>query len=226
MLELALFRRRDFTSASFVNFFMYAALFGALFLMSQFLQTGLGNDPLQAGLQLLAWTGVSMFVAPVAGVMSDKYGTRPFIALGLLLQAAGLAWVAAIAKPGMGYGELMAALLVAGAGIGIVFPTVANAVVSSVEPDKIGIASGTSATLREVGGVFGVAVIATVFAHPGNYTSRPTFVHDFSHAMWVAAALSAFGVLVALVARGRSKAEQGPELLAAPKAVVPVGDHA
>jgi hypothetical protein len=95
---------------------------------------------------------------------------------------------------------------------------VPNAVVNSVEPDEIGIASGTSATLREVGGVFGVALIATAFAHPGNYTSRPTFVHNFSHAMWVAAALSAFGVLVALVARGRSKAEQEPELLIAANA--------
>ncbi|ANP51442.1 EmrB/QacA subfamily drug resistance transporter [Streptomyces griseochromogenes] len=198
MVRLDLFRNRAFNAASWVTFFMYAALFGALFLMSQFLQTGLGDSPLKAGLHLLAWTGVSMFIAPAVGPLADKYGNRPFMALGMALQAIGFGWVAMVAKPGMGFGELIGGLLVAGAGIGIVFPTVANGVMTSVGPDETGIASGTSATLRELGGVFGVAFTASVFSHAGNYTSHQTFITNFSHALWLCAALSAVAIGVSL----------------------------
>jgi MFS family permease len=141
-------------------------------------------------------------VSPLTGVLSDRFGNRPFMAAGLALQAVGLGWVAAIAKPGMGYGELTMALVVAGVGIGMVFPTVANAVVNSVPATETGIASGTSSTFREVGGVFGVAILATVFASNQVFSSQQTFFHHFGHALWVAAALSVAGVLMALVAPG------------------------
>lgn len=214
MLKLSLFRSRAFTAATGVNFFMFAALFGALFLMSQLFQTGLGNSPLDAGLRILAWTAVPVVISPLAGVLSDKYGNRPFMAAGLALQAVGLSWVAAIAKPGMGYGELTSALVVAGVGIGMVFPTVANAVMNSVPPEETGIASGTSSTFREVGGVFGVAILATVFASDNVFGSQSTFFHHFSHALWVAAVLSGLGVVTALAAPGgvgAAAAEAVPE---------------
>ncbi|HST47995.1 MFS transporter [Jatrophihabitans sp.] len=198
MVRLDLFRNKAFNAASWVTFFMYAPLFGALFLMSQFLQSGLGDSPIRAGLHLLAWTGVSMFIAPVVGPMADKYGNRPFMALGMTLQALGFGWVALIAEPDMSFIKLLGPLLVAGIGIGIVFPTVANGVMTAVRPHEIGIASGTSSTLREVGAVFGVALTASVFSHPGNYTSHQTFVTNFSHALWLCAALSAVGILVSL----------------------------
>lgn len=202
MVRLDLFRNRAFNAASWVTFFMYAGLFGALFLMSQFLQSGLGDSPFTAGLHLLAWTGVSMFIAPVVGPLADKYGNRPFMALGMGLQAAGFGWVAMVARPGVSFGGVIGGLIVAGAGIGIVFPTVANGVMTSVGPDLTGIASGTSATLREVGGVFGVALTASVFSHPGNYTSHSTFITSFSHALWLCAALSAAGLFLSLAYPG------------------------
>jgi EmrB/QacA subfamily drug resistance transporter len=198
MVRLDLFRNRAFNAASWVTFFMYAGLFGALFLMSQFLQSGLGDSPLTAGLHLLAWTGVSMFIAPVVGPLADKYGNRPFMAVGMALQAIGFGWVSLEAKPGVSYGEVIGGLLVAGVGIGIVFPTVANGVMTSVGPNETGIASGTSATLRELGGVFGVAFTAGIFSHPGNYTSHQVFITNFGHALWLCAALSAVGILVSL----------------------------
>jgi EmrB/QacA subfamily drug resistance transporter len=219
MLRLSLFRSRAFTAATGVNFFMFAALFGALFLMSQLFQTGLGNSPLDAGLHILAWTAVPVVISPLAGVLSDKYGNRPFMAAGLALQAVGLGWVAAIAKPGMGYGELTAALVVAGVGIGMVFPTVANAVMNSVPPEETGIASGTSSTFREVGGVFGVAILATVFASNNVFGSRPTFFHHFSHALWVATILSALGVLMALAAPGGVSAAPAEAVAETPEMV-------
>ena len=106
MVPLAFFRQRTFAGANAVSFWMYAGLFGALFLMSQFFQTCLGYSPLEAGVRLLPWAAPPIFVAPIAGAPADRYGNRPFMALGLALQATGLAWVAAIAAPQVGYVQL------------------------------------------------------------------------------------------------------------------------
>jgi EmrB/QacA subfamily drug resistance transporter len=210
MLPLALFRRRAFTSANGVSFFMYAALFGALFLMTQFLETGLGYSPLAAGLRILPWTAAPLLIAPLAGTLADRFGNRPFMAVGLALQAIGLGWVAVIAKPGMGYAELALAFTVAGIGISLCFPTVANAVVGSVPPDEIGVASGTNSAIRELGGVLGVAVLASVFAHPGVYGSSQIFISQFKTAMWVGATFSAVGIGAALLTPRRARPLAGP----------------
>ena len=199
MLPPALFRRRDLASANAVSFFMYAGLFGVLFLMSQLLQSALGNSPLEAGLRLLPWTAPPMIVAPIAGVLADRYGNRPFMVLGLALQAVGYGWVALIVHPGMGYAELGVAFTVAGVGTSFCFPTVANAVMGSAPPELAGVASGTNSALRELGGVFGVAILAAVFARPEAYGSPQVFVHGFTQALWVGAALSALGIVAALL---------------------------
>jgi EmrB/QacA subfamily drug resistance transporter len=204
MLSAALFRSRGFNAANGVSFFMYASLFGVLFLMMQFLQTALGYSPLAAGIRTLPWTGAPMIIAPIAGALADKFGGKPFMLAGLACQAVGLGWIAAIAKPGMSYLPLAFALGLAGIGISMCFPTVANAVVGSVPTSEIGIASGTNSALREVGGVFGIAILAAVFVHPGDYTSTSTFVHHFSNAVWVGAAFSAVGIIAAALLPGRT----------------------
>ena len=203
MLPLELFRRARFTAANGVSFFMYAGLFGTLFLMTQFLQSAQHYTPLQAGIRMLPWTAAAMVISPIAGQLADRYGNRPFITVGLLLQAAGLAWIAAIATPRLGYAVLGAALTLAGVGIGLVFPTVATEVMTSVPAPQIGVASGTNSALRELGGVFGVAVLASVFARPGVYAAPALFTGGFKAALWVGAGFSAAGVLVAGLA-GRS----------------------
>src|SRR5207302_2237888 len=131
------------------------------------------------------------------------YGTRRFMVAGLALQGIGLAWVASIAAVHMTYLELGAALTVAGVGTSLTFPTVANTVMSSVRPDDAGVASGTNSALRELGGVFGVAVLASVFARHGSYVSPQDFVDGFTPALWVAAGLSAAGIVAAALAPGR-----------------------
>jgi EmrB/QacA subfamily drug resistance transporter len=209
MLSAGLFRSREFNAANGVSFFMYASLFGVLFLMMQFLQTALGYSPLQAGLRTLPWTGAPMLIAPIAGALADWYGNRPFLLTGLALQAAGLGWIAAIAEPGMSYPPLAVALGVAGVGISLCFPTVANAVVGSVPPSEMGIASGTNSALREIGGVFGIAVLASVFAHSGVYASPNIFIDHFKNAVWLGAAFSAIGILAAAALPGRGHVEPG-----------------
>jgi EmrB/QacA subfamily drug resistance transporter len=205
MLPIRLFGERTFASANAVSVFMYAGLFGALFLMSQFFQTALGYSPLGAGLRLLPWSLPPMFIAPIAGVLADRYGNRPFMALGLALQASGLAWVALIASPSVSYAEVGIALAIAGIGTSFCFPTVANAIMGSVPLKEAGIASGANSALRELGGVMGVAVLASVFARHGAYTSEAIFIDGFTQALWVAVGFSALGFVAALFTAGRDQ---------------------
>jgi EmrB/QacA subfamily drug resistance transporter len=223
MLPPALFRSRSFSAANGVSFFMYAGLFGALFLMSQLLQTALGNSPLQAGLRLLPWTFPPMFVAPIAGMLAERYGNRPFMVLGLAMQAVGLAWVAAIASPGVDYLELGTAFTIAGIGTSLCFPTVAGAIMSGVPLAEAGVASGANSAIRELGGVAGVAVLASVFIHNGGYANPHAFMHGFTPAVWVAVGLSAVGIVAAALTGGREQQPAGTDaapVVAAPEPAV------
>ncbi|WP_327286968.1 MFS transporter [Streptomyces sp. NBC_01198] len=203
MLPLRYFRDRGFSTANGVAFFMSFSLIGSLFMIAQMFQLGLGYDPLQTGLRLLVWTGMPMLVAPLAGVLSDRFGNRPFMVLGLLLQGVGLLWLALVASPDAGYGSLVGPLLVAGVGISMTFPTVANAVVGAVPLEDSGVAAGTNNTVREAGGVFGVAVLVAVFAAHGGYGSASSFMDGFKAAEIVAAVATVIGAGVAALAPGR-----------------------
>ncbi len=199
MLSLGMFRQRSFVAANGVSFLLYASLFGAVFLMAQFFQSAQHLTPLQAGIRLLAWTSPGILIAPAAGRLAERHGNRPFMAAGLLLHAVGLAWIAAIASPGVGFSRLIVPLIISGIGVTLVLPTVAGEVVSSAPGQDMGIASGTNTALRELGGVFGVAVLASVFSRPGAYASTSTFVTGFSSALWVAVALSFAGIFLTLL---------------------------
>ncbi|WP_141578899.1 MFS transporter [Actinomadura sp. WMMA1423] len=203
MLPPAYFRNRAFTTANAVIFCQFISLIGSLFLIAQMFQIALGYSPLQAGLRILPWTAMPMLVAPVAGALADRWGFRPFMLGGLLLQAVGLGWLAAVTSPGVGYGTVVLPLIVAGVGIAMCFPTVAGAVVSSVPPGDVGVAAGANNALREVGGVFGIAIVAAVFAHEGGYATPGQFVDGFTAAEWAAAGVAAAGVLAAWLAPGR-----------------------
>jgi predicted MFS family arabinose efflux permease len=190
MLPMRFFRSRAFSAGNAAIFCAVGSLFCGVFFMAQFLQTGLGFGPLGAGLRLLPWTATLFFVAPVAGALVDRIGERPFMVLGPALQATGMGWIALIAHPGMPYGELIAPLMVAGVGISMSFPAAQNSVVSSVPADAIGKASGTNMTMRELGGVFGIAIGVAAFASAGSYASPGAFSDGFVAAMTVSAGLS------------------------------------
>jgi EmrB/QacA subfamily drug resistance transporter len=209
MLSLALFRRVRFSAANGISFCLFASLFGALFLMSQFFQTAQGYTPLQTGGALLIWSAWGFFVAPAAARAAGRYGNRPFLFVGLTLQTAGLAGLALLAQRQTPYLELAPLLALSGIGSSMVFSTVAGEVMTSVAPEQIGIASGTNNAVRELGGVFGVAVLATVFNRPGVYSSPDTFVSGFRSALWVAVAFAALGVaLTGFVKTKKSRAAE------------------
>ncbi|HZC61186.1 MAG TPA: DHA2 family efflux MFS transporter permease subunit [Streptosporangiaceae bacterium] len=205
MLPLAYFRRRGFATANAVIFFQFISLIGSLFFITQLFQIGLGYSPLQAGLRILVWMATPMLVAPVAGALADKIGNRPFMVAGLVMQAAGLGWLASVAEPGVSYATLVAPLIIAGVGVSMCFPTVANAVTSSVPPADVGVAAGTNNALNALGGVFGVAILAAVFAAHGSYASPASFIEGFRPAEWTAAAVAAAGVIAAVLAPPKSQ---------------------
>ncbi|MCH5674019.1 MFS transporter [Streptomyces gilvus] len=206
MLPLAHFRNRGFATANAAGFLVFGSLLGALFMITQLFQTGLGYSPLQAGVRILVWNAMPLLIAPVAGALADRFGTRPFLLIGLLLQAVGLALLAWQVEPGVHYGQLVLPLIIAGIGISMVFPSVANAVTSSVPLGEAGVAAGVNNALRELGGVFGVAVAALVFTRYGGYGSPASFLDGCAPALWVSAGAAGAGALVAAFAPSRTRA--------------------
>ncbi len=204
MLPMGYFRSRAFSAGNAAIFFAVGSLFGGVFFLAQFMQTGLGSGPLEAGLRLLPWTATLFFVAPVAGLLVDRFGERPFMVAGPLLQAIGMGWIALVAEAGMAYFELVPPLIVAGVGVSMSFPAAQNSVVGAVPPEAIGKAAGTNSTMRELGGVFGIALGVSVFAGAGSYVSADAFSDGFVAAMRVSAGLSLLGALAGALLPARS----------------------
>jgi EmrB/QacA subfamily drug resistance transporter len=199
MLPMGFFARRGFAVTNAVSLAMYFGMFGSIFFLSQFLQNVLGNSPLQAGVKLLVWTGATMVIAPLAGFFSERYGSRLFMAAGLALQAIALGWLAGIAGLHLAYVSMIGPFILGGAGMALVFAPSANAVLASVRSDQAGQASGATNAIRELGGVLGVAVLATVFTSHGGYESRQAFVNGLIPAMWVGTGVLGIGALIPLL---------------------------
>jgi EmrB/QacA subfamily drug resistance transporter len=210
LLPMRLFRSRAFSAGNAVIFFLNAALTGAVFFMAQFQQTTLGQGPLDAGLRLLPWGITPFLIAPRAGALADRIGERPLIVAGLLLETAGLAWIAVISGPGMAYSVMIAPMVISGCGFAIAIPAITKSVVSSVAPRDIGKASGTFSTMRQLGGAFGVAIGVAVFAAAGSYASPRSFSDGFVPAMGVAAGLALAGFVAALVLPRRRRTADSP----------------
>jgi EmrB/QacA subfamily drug resistance transporter len=203
MLPMGFFRNRAFTLANAASMFMFFGMFGSIFLLSQFFQTVQGYSPLGSGLRILPWTIAPMFIAPLAGAMSDKIGGETLIGLGLSLQAAGLAWIGLISTPTTPYSGFVGPFILAGVGMGLFFAPVANVVLSAVRPTEEGQASGANNAIRELGGVFGVAVLASVFARVGGYQSGQAFVDGMNPAILVGAGVVALGAVAAFAIPNR-----------------------
>src|SRR5439155_14112044 len=175
MLPMRFFRDRTFTMANVASLLMFFGMFGSIFLLVQFFQTVQAYSPLQSGLRILPWTAMPIFVAPIAGALSDRIGGGRIMAVGLALQATGLALIAAVSTPTVAYSELSAPFFISGIGMALFFAPVANVVLSAVRPEEQGQASGANNAIREPGGVFGVAVLASIFARYGGYRSGAPF---------------------------------------------------
>ena len=183
MLPARLFRSPAFSAGNAAIFLINASLSGAIFLMPQFQQVVDGQDPLGAGLRLLPWGIAPLLVGPRAGALADRVGERVLVVTGSLVQAAGVAWIAAVAGPGTGYLALVTPMTIIGVGLALAIPAVTRSVTSTVPPADIGTASAAFTTMRQLGGAFGVAVLGAAFAATGGYATPAAFSHRVHHGL-------------------------------------------
>jgi EmrB/QacA subfamily drug resistance transporter len=198
MVPMRLFASRSFASSLTASLLFYAAMYGVLFLLPQFLQTTLGFGPYGAGLRLLPWTATLFVTAPIAGSVVNKFGERPLVVTGLLMQAIGLGWIAMIATPDTAYAAMVAPAVLAGVGVSMAMPAAQNAILSSVAVSEMGKASGVFNMVRFLGGMFGIAAVVATFSAHGSVDSPRHFSTGFAAAMWLAAGLSLLGALAGL----------------------------
>lgn len=211
MLPLGLFRGRSFTLVNLASMLMFFGMFGSVFFLIQLFQDVYGMSPLGAGVHALPWTAIPMVAAPIAGALSDRIGGRAIVGVGLLFQAAGLAWIAAVTTTTMPYSHVIPGLVLGGIGNGLFFAPIANLVLGSVRRDQEGLASGVNNAIREFGGVLGVAVMGAIFAARGGYGPTATlsaqqhFVNGVIPAVYTGAVvlLVAAGTVWALPRRAR-----------------------
>lgn len=213
MLPMRLFLDRGFLGINMASLLMFLGMFGSIFLLSQFLQGVAGYSPTESGLRMLPWTGMPMIVAPIAGILSDRIGSRPVVAAGLAFQAVGLGWFAMILAADVSYTAQLPALILSGIGMGLYFAPASNALMSTVTPADQGKASGTNNALREVGGALGVAVMASVFSAQGGYETPQAFTDGTVPALWIGAGAVALAALLALLLPRNPKRREQPAVV-------------
>jgi EmrB/QacA subfamily drug resistance transporter len=207
MLPMGFFRSRTFTAGNAAIFFVLGSLFSDVFFFPQLMQTGLHYDVLQTGLRLMVWTSTFIVVAPGVGALVDRIGERPLMVSGLLIQSGGTAWIALIARPGLPFSHLVVPLIVAGVGISMAIPSAQNSVVGSATLETAGKLAGINSMMRELGGVFGIAIAVAVFAGFGGYASTQAFVNGFGPAIGVSSGLALLGALCGLALPSRKRRE-------------------
>ncbi len=206
MLPLSFFRSRSFSAGNAAIFCTFGSLFTCVFFYPQLLQIVLGNGPLDAGLKLLPWTATFITVAPIAGALADRIGERPLMVTGLAMQAAGTAWLATAASTQMSYSTVLGPFLLAGVGISMAIPAAQNSVVGSFAAEYVGKAAGANSMMRELGGVFGIALAVAVFAGAGGYATKQGFIAGFGPAIWVATSIALVGAVCGLLLPSRRTA--------------------
>jgi EmrB/QacA subfamily drug resistance transporter len=203
MVPMRLFGMRAFSSGTAASFLFYASMYGVVFFLPQFFQTGQGFGPLSAGLRLLPWTATLFVFAPIGGNLVNRLGERWLVVVGLVMQGAGFCWISLSARPDLPYAYLIPPLILAGAGVSMAMPAAQNAVLGAVAGNEVGKASGIFNMARFLGGTFGVALVVAVFAAAGNLTSARAFSSGFAAAIGMAAFLSLAAAMAALALPGR-----------------------
>ncbi|MFC9693761.1 MFS transporter [Kribbella sp. NPDC056951] len=205
MLPMRLYRVRSFGVVNAVSFTFSLGAFGSVFLLAQFFQVVQGYSPLESGVRTMPWTMVPMVVAPIAGLIVDRVGSRVLIGSGQVFLAVALGWMAAVTTVDVTYGEYVVPFVLAGIGMGLTFAPSASVVMNGMAEIDRGVASGTNATIREIGVAMGVAVLASVFASAGSYETPDRYVDGLVPAVWVGAAVVAVGAALSLLLPGRRR---------------------
>jgi EmrB/QacA subfamily drug resistance transporter len=195
LVPLRLFRSRSFSVANVASLAFTLGMFGAVFLLAQYLQIVDRYTPLQAGIRTLPWTAAPMIVAPIAGLLAPRVGVRVLLGTGLTLQALGLAWLAIAVGASTPYTDLVPGFILAGIGMGLTFAPSATAVLADMAPDDHATASSTNSTIREIGVALGVAVLVAVFRANGGTLTPAGYNSGLRAAILTGAAVVALGAL-------------------------------
>ena len=198
LVPLRLFRDRSFSITNVVGFAFSFGTFGSVFILIQYLQVVQGSTPLEAAVQTTPWTLAPMFVAPLAGMIAPRVGTRALLVPGLLLQGVALAWIAQITAPDLQYPNLIAPFILAGIGMGLVFAPSATALLATLGLVDHAKASGVNSTIRELGVALGTAVMTAIFVGAGGQLTPDLYVDAAKPAVFTGAAVLFAATVIAL----------------------------
>jgi EmrB/QacA subfamily drug resistance transporter len=162
LVPFALFRNRNYTVVNWVSGTLSIGMMGIFLPFTIYLQSVLGFSALKAGLTIAPASLISMFVAPVAGQMTDRIGGKYILMSGLTLFAGGMAWTALIARPSSAWQDFLPALIVAGLGMGCTFAPMVTVAMRNIDPRIAGAASGVLNTVRQTGLVIGTAAVGAL----------------------------------------------------------------
>jgi EmrB/QacA subfamily drug resistance transporter len=196
LLPLRLFRDRSFSVANIVGLTFSFGVFGSIFILIQFLQVVQGYSPLGAGVATMPWTMAPMVIAPLAGLIAPRVGTRLLIIVGLTLQAFGVLWLAATMSADVEYTTMLPAFIAAGIGMGLVFAPISTAVLATMTGADHAKASGTNSTVREVGVALGIAALTAIFVGAGGALTPELYVDAAKPAIAVGGAALALAALI------------------------------
>ncbi len=166
MVDFSFFRSRTFLGANIVAFIVSFAMLAMFFFLALYMQNIRGYSPLEAGVRFLPSTVMIIIIAPLAGRLADRVGSRPLITFGLLCVSGALFWQSHLTVSS-GYGTLLPGFMLMGVGMGFVMSPMSLAAMNAVDRAKSGVASGILSMNRMVGGTFGVAILGALVATLG-----------------------------------------------------------
>ena len=199
MLDLTLFRNRTYVGANLVILLVALAMFGVFFFVSLYMQNILGYSAVQAGAAFLPMTILIIIVAPIAGRLSDRLGSRGLMTAGMGLLSAQLLYFSQLGASAT-FWTLLPGLLLGGVGMSLTMTPSTAAATRAVPVDKAGVGAAVLNALRQVGGSLGIAVMGAIMA--SKLTTPPTpesFLAGFEDALLVSAGIAVVGAIVAAI---------------------------
>ena len=214
MLDLSLFRNPTFAGANAVMMLVGLAMFGVFLFVTLYLQNVLRYSPTQAGAAFLPMTILIVLLAPTAGKLSDRVGSRWLMATGMALVSLSLLLDTRL-DAASSFWDVLPPLLVGGAGMGLAMTPTTAAAMGSVPMDKAGVGSAVLNSMRQVGGSLGIAILGAIVASyvtvpPSDPRAQAQFLDGFHAALYVAAVIAFVGVIVAVVTVRKVAHAEGP----------------
>jgi EmrB/QacA subfamily drug resistance transporter len=162
MLNFSFFKNPRFSAGSAAITLTFLAMFGSLFLLSQYLQFVLGYTPLQTGVRLLAFAIPMMVIAPLSARFVERFGTKLVVAAGMAMTTAGLIALSFVPAHS-GYAGIAWQMVIMASGLALTMAPATDSIMGSLPLAKAGVGSAVNDTTRQVGGALGVAVLGSIF---------------------------------------------------------------